>query len=159
MQIKKYNINISKEEEKIFIEISNIATMKLNKNMPIDKKQEDYFIDLLVNKSLSFLHKDEKTKSDINNYLSIKYYNYYYPTYINSIYINTNKGKLLLVPKFSKLEYMEDEIVNIYKKYYSDTKIAFVNSDYIIRQHGALHCITNVLPYIDKSNVGHVVNR
>ncbi len=73
-------------------------------------------------------------------------YEYVYRTYLNSTFLNGRSRRMLLVPSYSGLEEMEETIRQIYTELYPNTEIVFINSDAIIEQDGAIHCVTITIP-------------
>jgi len=73
-------------------------------------------------------------------------YTYIYRTYLNSTYLNGPSGKMLLVPSYEGCEEMEQQVREIYKELYPGAEIVFIESDGIIDQYGAIHCLTVTMP-------------
>ena len=89
--------------------------------------------------------------TNLNNVLSLDIYDYEYPTFLNSTFIKTKNNKnILLVPRYKNFRNLESEIEKIYQGLYPYSEIIFVNSDFLISDHGAVHCITNYIPSYNK---------
>jgi len=73
-------------------------------------------------------------------------YFYVYRSYLNATFINGKSGRLLLVPSYSGYREMEEKVLAVYRELFPDTRIVFVNSDEIIKQYGAIHCVTITVP-------------
>ncbi|MDF1593471.1 MAG: agmatine deiminase family protein [Desulfobacterales bacterium] len=73
-------------------------------------------------------------------------YFYVYRSYLNATYINGKSGRLLLVPGYSGYRAMEEKVLAVYRELFPDTRIVFINSDEIIKQYGAIHCVTITVP-------------
>ena len=73
-------------------------------------------------------------------------YNYVYRSYLNATYINGLSGRMLLVPSYAAYKDLERQVYNIYRELFPNTEIVFINSDEIIKQYGAIHCVTVTVP-------------
>jgi hypothetical protein len=73
-------------------------------------------------------------------------YDYVYRTYLNATYLDGPSGRVLLVPSYEGYDEMEKKVRKIYKEVYPDTDIVFINSDEIISEEGAIHCVTTTVP-------------
>ena len=82
----------------------------------------------------------EGTLEDPSNYF------YVYRSYLNATFINGRSGRLLLVPSYSGFQELEQKVLAVYRELFADTRIVFINSDEIIRQYGAIHCVTITVP-------------
>ena len=80
------------------------------------------------------------TLEDPSNYF------YVYRSYLNATFINGKSGRLLLVPSYSGYREMEEKVLAVYRELFPDTRIVFINSDEIIKQYGAIHCVTITVP-------------
>ena len=82
----------------------------------------------------------EGSKEDPDNY------DYIFRSYLNSVYINGTSGRMLLVPSYDGCATLEQEVESIYRSAYPDTEIVFINSDAIIQEFGAIHCVALTVP-------------
>ena len=82
----------------------------------------------------------EGTLEDPSNYF------YVYRSYLNATFINGKSGRLLLVPSYSGYQELEGKVLAAYRELFPDTRIVFINSDEIIKQYGAIHCVTITVP-------------
>ncbi len=73
-------------------------------------------------------------------------YSYVFRTYLNSTYVNSARGRLLLVPSYLDCAEHEDAVRDIYRRVYPHTQVAFVNADAIVLDGGAIHCCTLTIP-------------
>lgn len=73
-----------------------------------------------------------------------------YLTYLNSLQLRTGRANLLFVPTYSATGAIEKQALGIlsrvYRHAYGNVTIIPVNSDYIIRQSGSIHCLAQALP-------------
>ncbi len=67
-------------------------------------------------------------------------------TYTNSLIVNSNIKKIVLVPQYNIPE--DSDAISIYQMAMPDYEIRGVNSDTIIESYGAIHCTTITLPEI-----------
>jgi agmatine/peptidylarginine deiminase len=98
----------------------------------------DYVIRLLLDFQVTYLELILKEEPDACLYI--------YRTYLNSTYINGERGKVLLVPSYEDCQTMEERVREIYERVYPNTDIVFINSDEIIKQYGTIHCVTSAIP-------------
>jgi agmatine/peptidylarginine deiminase len=73
-----------------------------------------------------------------------------YRTYLNSVFINGQGGRALMVPAYEGCAEIEREVERLYRALYPATEIFWTNCDEIITQYGALHCITSAIPRFTK---------
>ncbi|MEW6671256.1 MAG: agmatine deiminase family protein [Thermodesulfobacteriota bacterium] len=100
-----------------------------------EKRSDNELLNQLLNGYLR-----EGTLEDPGNYV------YVYRSYLNATYINGQSGRLLLVPSYSGFQDLERKVSAIYRSLFPDAGIVFINSDEIIRQYGAIHCVTITVP-------------
>ncbi len=102
-------------------------------------KYENLSYEKLLNKLLTdYLRAG--VEEDPSNYF------YVYRSYLNATYINGVSGRMLLVPSYSGYQELERKVHEIYKELFPETEIVFINSDEIIKQYGAIHCVTMTVP-------------
>lgn len=72
---------------------------------------------------------------------------YVYRTYLNFMYLNTGNAHLFVFPSYSasKINYNET-IKKIVLDEFPEAKVKFVKCDKLIKQYGALHCISITSP-------------
>jgi agmatine/peptidylarginine deiminase len=67
-------------------------------------------------------------------------------TFTNSLYVNHT----VILPTYEGHRQLELEAAAIYRQYLpKKTRIAAINVDEIMKQDGAIHCITQTLNYVD----------
>ncbi len=79
-----------------------------------------------------------------------------YRTYINCTYLKASPtDQILLVPSYSlesadgdrkPLSATEVQVRKIYEALYPGVEVIFINSDEVIKEYGAVHCVTCVIP-------------
>jgi agmatine/peptidylarginine deiminase len=109
----------------------------------LDKKNDlnSWVIDSLVKKTLDEINTDIKKNPDDCKYI--------YRSYLNSTFIKGKEKNLLLVPGYEGCKYLESEVKALYESVYKNTDIVFINSDKIIKQYGAIHCMTLTIPKLN----------
>lgn len=91
----------------------------------------------------------EKILQEHKQKIVYELYHTIYKTYLNSIFIEGKGGKLLLIPSYEGLSKIENEVKKKYEEAYPGARIVFINCDGIIKQFGAIHCITLLIPDIE----------
>jgi agmatine/peptidylarginine deiminase len=73
-----------------------------------------------------------------------------YLTYLNSLQVRTGRANLLFVPTYTGTGALEKRVLDIFRRVYTraygSVTVVPVESDYIIRQLGTIHCLTQTLP-------------
>lgn len=73
-----------------------------------------------------------------------------YLTYLNALQVRTGRANLLFVPTYTGTGALEKHVLSIFRRVYTraygNVTVVPVESDYIIRQLGTVHCLTQTLP-------------
>ena len=70
----------------------------------------------------------------------------YYHTYLNALHLKGDGREKVLVPGYRNYKKLEPEVRTQFQQAYPKAEIVFIPSDTLIRQLGAVHCMTCVLP-------------
>jgi agmatine/peptidylarginine deiminase len=69
-----------------------------------------------------------------------------YHTYLNAVHLRGATAEKVLVPAYYQYRKMEPAVREQFQRAYPNADVAFVNADLLVRQLGALHCMTCVVP-------------